>query len=536
MQQETAAQLGTFDVVVVGAGPVGMLLASELALGGVSVQVLERTTRTSETIKAGSINIASAEILARRGLLDKARQAHHRGVEKLAKLMANSLGVAPEQACAVASRKAIRAGHFAAIPLDNEKLNTTDPDIAGHTEVANATMIVQGEIEALLCNHAADLGVPVRRGVEVRGIEQNEKQVTIHTDAGDVFTRYVVGCDGGRSIVRRSLGFEFPGGDPEITGRQAVVDLDDVSKLKFGWNWSTRGVYRYGPMPGIVLTVEFTGPPSDRTSEVTAAEIEESLQRTSGTDVKVTKMLGQATRWTDNARQAAVYRKGRVLLAGDAAHVHSPFSGQGLNLGLGDATNLGWKLAATIAGWAPEGLLDTYQTERHPIGAEVLEWTRGQVALMRPDPKVGPLRSVVANLMNTRDGMTAIVNKISGVMQRVTLPQDHKPASHALLGRLVPDITLANGSSLRSAFEAGRFVLLDRSRDTAFLAAAIPWQHRTELIDDRSSSQGDDISSMLIRPDGVIVWICRTDEQAASETLRIALNTWVGNDKSHSRK
>ena len=525
----TAAEWGSFDVVVVGAGPVGMLLAAELALAGVSVQVLERTTKDSDTIKAGSINIASAEILQRRGLLDKAREAHQRGVTQLAKVMASSLGVAPEQAFAVASRRAVRAGHYAAIPLNNEKLNTADPDIAGHTEAAEATLIVQREVEALLCEHAARLGVPVRQGVEVTGIEQTEEQVTIHTNAGDVFARYAVGCDGGRSIVRHSLGFEFPGSDPEITGRQAVVDLDDVSKLKFGWNWSTKGVYRYGPMPGVVLTVEFTGPPADRTSEVTAAEIEDSLQRTSGTDVKVTKLHGQATRWTDNARQATVYRKGRVLLAGDAAHVHSPFSGQGLNLGMGDATNLGWKLAATLAGWAPEGLLDTYQTERHPIGAEVLEWTRGQVALMRPDPKVGPLRGVVADLMGTWDGMTAIVNKISGVLQRVDLRQDYEPGSHALLGRSVPDITLANGASLRSAFASGRFVLLDRSHDAVFLAAATLWQDRIVFVDDCSTSETKEILAMLIRPDGVIVWLSRTHEHIDTAALRTALQAWVGN-------
>ena len=183
---------------------------------------------------------------------------------------------------------------------------------------------MQWEVEALLCEHAASLGVPIRRGVEVTGVEQTEEAVTIHTDAGDITARYVVGCDGGRSIVRRSLGFDFPGSDPEITGRQAVVELDDTSKLKSGWHWSTRGTYRCGPMPGVVLTVEFTGPPADRTSKVTAAEIQDSLQRTSGTDVKVTRLHGLATRWTDNARQAAVYREGRVLLAGDAAHVHSP--------------------------------------------------------------------------------------------------------------------------------------------------------------------------------------------------------------------
>jgi len=528
MQHETAAHLSTSDVVIVGAGPVGMLLASELALGGISVQVLERTIKASDTIKAGSINIASAEILARRGLLDRAREAHRRGIAELAKVMATSIGVAPEQALQFASRKAVRAGHFSAIALDNEKLDADNPDIAGHSEASDATLIVQREIEALLCEHATNLNVPIHRGVEVTGVEQTEDSVTVHTDAGDVSTRYVVGCDGGRSVVRRSLGFDFPGSDPEITGRQAVVDLDDVSKLKFGWNWSLKGVYRYGPLPGIVLTVEFDGPPADRSSEVTADEIQASLQRTSGTDVKVTKLHGQATRWTDNARQVSVYRKGRVLLAGDAAHVHSPFSGQGLNLGMGDATNLGWKLAATIAGWAPEGLLDTYQAERHPIGAEVLEWTRGQVALMRPDPKVGPLRRVVADLMGTRDGMTAIVNKISGVLQRVDLPESHKPASDPLLGRLIPDVALANGVSLRSAFTSGKFVLLDRSIGAVFIAAAAPWKDRTIFIDDRSDMQVTGASAMLVRPDGVIVWVSRTDGQVDPEKLSAALQTWAG--------
>ena len=259
-----------------------------------------------------------------------------------------------------------------------------------------------------------------------------------------------------------------------------------------------------------------------------AAEIQESLQRTSGTDVKVTQLLGQATRWTDNARQAVVYRKGRVLLAGDAAHVHSPFSGQGLNLGLGDATNLGWKLAATLAGWAPDGLLDTYDAERRPIGAEVLEWTRGQVALMRPDPKVGALRAVVADLMNTRDGMTAIVKKISGVMQSVSLPESQGQPRDLLLGRLVSDITLAAGTSLRSAFDSGQFVLLDRSENCVFLSAAAPWNHRIVLVDDSSATQTHGLKAMLIRPDGVIIWVNRTEEDVDTGLLRTALKAWAG--------
>ena len=517
-----AAPSGRVDVLVVGAGPVGLLLASELVLGGVSVQVLERATAPSDTIKAGSINLASAEILGRRGLLGRAREAHQRAVQEVARLMEGTLHLGPEEAFATASRKVVRAGHFAAIQLDNERVDRTDPDIASHSEALEATLVAQREIEALLSEYAVSLGVSLRRGVEVTGLEQTEDEVVVHTDAGDWHARFVVGCDGGRSAARRSAGFEYPGTDPEITGRQAVADLEGASELQFGWNWSTRGVYRYGPTPGVVLTVEFDGPPADRTSDVTAVEIEQSLRRTSGTNVRVTCLHGQATRWTDNARQAASYRKGRVLLAGDAAHVHSPFSGQGLNLGLGDATNLGWKLAATVAGWAPEGLLETYNTERHPVGAWVLDWTRAQMALMRPDSKVGRLRTVVAELMSTPDGMTRIANKISGITQRIDLP-----GTHPLIGRLVPDATLADGRSLRTAFISGHFVLLDRTADSAYVAVAKPWQQRAVLLHDEAATASD-LIAMLVRPDGVIAWAMDRNEPADRDGLLAALRQWAG--------
>ena len=518
---------GERDVIVVGAGPVGLLLASELVLGGASVQVLERSTHASDTIKAGSINLASAEILARRGLLDGAREAHQRAVREVAKLLEGTLHLDPEQAFTTASRKVVRAGHFAAIQLDNDKVDLADPDIATHREALDGTLVVQREIEALLSAHAASLGVSVRRGIEVTGVEQTADDVTVHTDAGEMCARFVVGCDGGRSIIRRSAGFEFPGTDPEITGRQAVADLEGASELQFGWNWSTGGVYRYGPTPGVVLTVEFDGPPADRTRDVTADEIEQSLRRTSGTDVRVLRLHGQATRWTDNARQAATYRKARVLLAGDAAHVHSPFSGQGLNLGLGDATNLGWKLAATVAGWAPEGLLDTYNAERHPVGAWVLDWTRAQMALMRPDSKVGQLRTVFADLMSTPDGMTRIANKISGITQRVDLP-----GRHPLVGRLVPDITLADGRSLRTAFTGGHFVLLDRSADAASLAVTVPWQERIVLLDDTSTAA--DPLAMLVRPDGVVVWATDREDPPDRDGLLTTLRQWAGQPASNA--
>jgi 2-polyprenyl-6-methoxyphenol hydroxylase-like FAD-dependent oxidoreductase len=218
MMNDQASEHFDVDVAIVGGGPVGLLLAAELLLGGVSVQVLERTTEASSTIKAGSINIASAEILARRGLLSRAREAHGRAVKRIAETMAGAFGMEPDQALAMATKKVVRAGHFAAIPLDNEKLDQTDADVLGHSEVIDATLVVQREVELLLEDHAASLGVTIRRGIAVTGLEQSAQGVIVHTDVGDISARYVVGCDGGRSVVRKAMGFDFPGTDAEITG------------------------------------------------------------------------------------------------------------------------------------------------------------------------------------------------------------------------------------------------------------------------------------------------------------------------------
>ena len=515
------------DVLVVGAGPVGLLMASEIRLGRASVRILERTTSPSETIKAGSINLASGEILARRGLLNVARAAHKQGVCKIAEHFSGALNLSREEAEANAACRVIRAGHFAAIPLDNELVDLNNRDVAEHKEALDATFIAQREIETLLEDHAASLGVEILRGIEVTGIEQFEDWVVVHSHSGDVRAKYVVGCDGGRSVVRKFAGFAFPGSDAEITGRQAVVDLDDITLLRPGWNWSTRGVYRYGPTPGVVLTVEFDGPPKDRVTEVTASEIEVSLQKTSGTDIRVNRLYGQGTRWTDNARQADAYRNRRVFLAGDAAHVHSPFSGQGLNLGLGDATNLGWKLCASIAGWAPQGLLDSYNDERHPVGEWVLEWTRAQIALMRPEKKVAPLRRVVAELMNTADGMTQMVNKISGITQRIDVIDVNE--EHPLHGRLIPDITFKDGGSARSAFTDGRFVLLDRTPDSVFVAAAASWRERANMVTGDFIANDAELLAILARPDGVIVWTATDDSGSDAHALQATLTKWAGN-------
>ncbi len=274
-------------------------------------------------------------------------------------------------------------------------------------------------------------------------------------------------------------------------------------------------------MPGRVRTVEFDGPPADREAPVTAAEIEASLRRVSGVDVRVTEVIS-AARYTDHARQATKYRRGRVLLCGDAAHVHSPFSGQGLNLGLGDAVNLGWKLAATVQGWAPEGLLDTYTSERHPIGAWVLDWTRAQVAVMRGDAGARALRGVVSDFLSTRDGATYYVKRVSGLWQRYDLGE-----GHPLVGATMPNLRLDDGTRLADHAHEGRALLVDLGGDDRLTAVAKPYAGRLELV--RGSSEGARVRGLLVRPDGFVAW-ASADGAGDTAGLQAALTRWLGDD------
>ncbi|MFF5206248.1 FAD-dependent monooxygenase [Streptosporangium sp. NPDC000396] len=501
------------DVVVAGGGPVGLMLACELRIGGASVLVLERLTQMDPTIKAGALNTPSVEALYRRGLLPALRKAQERNMEQFAAFMRSRL---PEGKSVPAPPRF--AGHFAGIQLSADRFDSSDPDLNGHGPADGVGLINQQQLEGLLAERAAELGIEVRRGVELTGFEADADGVTVTTSAEPVRARWLVGCDGGRSTVRKLAGFDFPGTEPEITAHQAMVEMEGSEALGAGWQATPTGIYAHGPMPGRVLTVEFGGTPVDKDVPITAEEIQASIRNVSGADVTVTKVK-TATRFTDNARQATTYRRGRVLLAGDAAHVHSPFGGQGLNLGLGDAVNLGWKLAATVRGWAPEGLLDTYTAERHPIGAWVLDWTRAQIALMRPDPHARALRAVVSRLTETVAGTTYFAKMISGVWQRHDLPGDHP-----LIGGSAPDLELADGSRLADHLHEGRALLLDPAGELRALADG--YTDRLKAVT-TASPERPGLAGLLVRPDGVVAWAADTG-QVEPGSLKTALSAWLG--------
>lgn len=506
------------DVVVAGGGPVGLMLACELALADVPVIVLERLTEVDTKIKAGGINFPSSEAFYRRGMLPGLVEAQRAALERFSSFLRQR-----QAAGASSVRQPPKfAGHFAGIMLRGDLLDESDPDFDGQGPAGEVGLVPQEALERLLGARAAELGVDLRRGVTLTGFDAGDDGIHVHTSDGSLRTGWLVGCDGGRSTVRRLAGFPFPGTPPEITGHQALVEMTGAEALGAGWNWTDTGTYAHGPMPGRILTVEFDGPPEDREAPVTAGELENSLRKVSGVpDVRIHKVIS-ATRFTDNARQVPDYRSGRVLLAGDAAHVHSPFGGQGLNLGIGDAMNLGWKLAATVRGRAPEGLLDTYTAERHPLGAWVLEWTRAQVALMRPESHTQALRGVIAELTGTAAATTFFAKKISGAGQRYDLPGDHP-----LTGRSAPDLALSDGTRLADHLHDGRGLLLDLADDAVVRERATGYGDRVRVRTARCPERPG-LAGLLVRPDGCTAWAADSGAPYTGDDLDAALRSWFG--------
>jgi 2-polyprenyl-6-methoxyphenol hydroxylase-like FAD-dependent oxidoreductase len=515
------------DVTVVGAGPVGLMLAAESCLQGARVIVLEALATPSPHARAFGLYARSTETMELRGLLPRLEAEAGKGPR---------FGGVPRF-----GPRGIPMTHFAGIRTI--RLDTLEASRPGMFSIA------QTGVEAVLAERAAELGAEIRRGVTVTGLDQDADGVRVTcADGQSVRSAYLVGCDGGRSTVRKLAGFGFPGSDPTITGRLAQVVVPElVDGLGVGWHRCVGGILQV--LPGRIVSVEFDGPPADRDEPVTRAEMSASISRVTGQPITIPAETGWMTRFTDNTRQADDYRRGRVLLAGDAAHVHSPFGGQGLNLGLQDAANLGWKLGATVAGWAPPGLLDTYNAERHPVAARVLHNTRAQVALMNPSPAATPLYEVFAELMNLEQVNRYLARMISAVDVRYDPPRASGEQAgerdgerdNDLTGAFLPDLTLRRepepGLGLdsdsdsdsdgtiraRDLFAAGRPVLLDLTDDPAVRKEASGWTGRVDVVTARpvAPHDGDFTGPLLVRPDGYIAW-------SGTAGLREALEDWFG--------
>jgi len=432
MQSEKSARdLLIHDVLIAGAGPVGLFLACELALAKCSVLVLDKAENPHSSLKQlpfgiRGLSAPTIEALYRRGLLEKL-EVHKR----LRNPHKTSTPEGPRR----------QGGHFAGIPFLDGNVDSSQWRYRLPSSTETNLLSEVEEVASVLTRRAEALSVEIKRGLAITNFQQTADGVTVQSGDHSFEANWLVGCDGSRSVVRKAGGFEFAGTEPEFTGYSAQVDIADPDKLGPGRNLTPTGMY-FQSQPGYLVMVEFDGGAAHRAEPPTLEHVQATLRRVSNTDVTITA-LHAATTWTDRARQATTYRNGRVLLAGDAAHIHAPLGGQGLNLGLGDAMNLGWKLAATIQGKAPEGLLDSYQTERHPLGVQVLDWSRAQVAIMKPDPSSRALNSIVRDLMNTRDGATYFAGRVWCVFTHYDLGGDHR-----LVGHSVPNFELEGGTTI----------------------------------------------------------------------------------------
>lgn len=464
-----------FDVIIAGCGPTGALLAAELRLHDVNVLVLESETEPASFVRIVGLHIRSLELLAMRGLLD--RVLEH-------------------------GRKRPPGAYFAAI----------DRPAPPNLDSAQAYLlgIPQPVVVDLLERHAVERGAEVRHGSRVAGVEQDDDGVTVTLDDGErLRSRFLVGCDGARSTVRKLLGVGFPG-EPSrsetLMGELAVgvppqeiaARVREIADRRFS----------LGPAgPGAFRIVVPAGEVADRTEPPTLDDFKRQLRTIAGTDFGV-----HSPRWLsrfgDATRLAERYRAGRVLLAGDAAHIHPPIAGQGLNLGLQDAFNLGWKLAALVRGWAPDELLDTYQAERRPVAAEVLDNTRAQIALLADDPGAQAVRRLVLELMNFDDVNRYLLEKITAIGVRYDLGEGPD-----LLGRRLPDLE----GRLYHLLHRGRGLLLDRT-DRLTTGG---WSDRVDRLGDPTTAL--DVPALLLRPDGHVAWI--GDDQ---RELDVQLRRWFG--------
>ncbi len=494
--------LSEHAVVIAGGGPTGMMLAGELALAGVDVCIVER--RPNQDLpgsRAGGLLSRTLEVLDQRGIVDRF----------------------------LSEGQVAQVTGFAVARLDISDFPTRHNYGLG---------LWQKHIERIMANWVAELKVPVHYGKEVSGFTQDDSGADISLSDGQrLRAQYLVGCDGGRSLVRKAAGIEFPGWDPTTSSLIAQVEMTEEPEL--GIRRTPSGthalgkveyeivggevVYGKGGTVGVMLTESQVG-----TSEPTLSDLSEGLIAVYGTDYGIHSPTF-ISRFTDMTRQAAEYRKGRVLLAGDAAHIHSPVGGQGLNTGVQDAVNLGWKLAQVVHGTAPESLLDTYHAERHPVAARVLRNTMAQTVLMRPsEPRLDALRDTVGDLLSMEEPRKRYAAMQSGLDIHYDLGEGHR-----LLGRRMPDLDLViAGRPVRvfTLLHKARPVLLNLGASGAIDIA--PWADRVQQVDAEYGGKWElpalgevtAPTAVLIRPDGYVAWVGDGTQQGLADALTI----WFG--------
>jgi 3-(3-hydroxy-phenyl)propionate hydroxylase len=477
-------------VVIAGGGPTGLMLAGELALAGVDVAIVERRPGQSlESARARGIASRTIEVLDQRGIADRF----------------------------LAEGQALQIGSFAGVRLDIS---------AFPTRHAYGLALLQAPIERLLAAWVAELGVPTAREREVTGFVQDEDGVTVElSDGRPLRAQFLVGCDGGRSRIRKAAGIDFPGWDPSVSSLIAEAEMREGPE--WGIRYDEHGTQAIGKADGGRVGVVITEPYTGQSDTPTVGDLRAALRAVWGTDFGVHSPTW-ISRFTDTTRQAAAYRKGRVLLAGDAAHVHYPIGGQGLNLGVQDAVNVGWKLAQVVKGTSPESLLDTYHAERHPVAARVLKTTMALTALARGEPRIDAVRDTIAELLEVEEARTRVAAMQAGLDIRYDLGE-----GHPLLGRRMPDLDLVTtGGGLRvyGLLHDARPVLLNLGEPGGIDAGS--WADRVQLVDARCDGPWElpvlgevaAPSAVLIRPDGHVAWV----GEGSDEGLVDALATWFG--------
>ena len=474
-------------VVIAGGGPTGLMLAAELALARVDVVIVERrATPDPDRARAGGLHARTIEVLDQRGVADRF----------------------------LAAGQAMQIQGFGRIRLDIS-------DFPARHNYGLA--LPQIQTERLLASWVQELGVPTRRELEVTGFAQDDSGADVAlSDGTSIRAGYLVGCDGGRSVIRKAAGIEIAGWGPSTSWLMAEVEM--AEKPEFG----LRPGGGIGPADGgDRIMVVLTERQVEHTSEPALQDVSDALIAADGTDYGVHN-LSWTARFTDNTRQAASYRKGRVLLAGDAAHVHAPLGGQGLNTGVQDAVNLGWKLAQVVTKTSPQRLLDTYHNERHPVGARVLQNTMAQVALTSAGDRHQALRTTMTELLRMDEPRQTIAAMMSGL----DIHYDLGPG-HPLLGRRVPDLDIATAAGPRRVYEllhGGRAVLLNLGQPRGL--DVTPWTDRVQLVDAGYGGAWElpvlgSVSApaaVLIRPDGYVAWV----GDGTGTGLRDALATWFG--------